>query len=109
MTYGRNFQPLLRSCRNDTNDILIIDSKGSFGLSFTESSSNQQGVFYTAKAINHINGVAVDTDGNIYIGNQEGGYIQVFDNNGTFLYGFSFTTDGGWLIVAYGFHRNYQS
>lgn len=65
-----------------------------FCLSFVESISNK-GVFYTAKAINHINGVAVDVDKNIYIGDEEGGYIQVFNNDGTFQYGFSFTTGRG--------------
>ena len=68
-----------------------------FTLPMMRSSSTTPCTFYSAKAINEVNGVTVDTNGKIYIGDDEGNYIQVFDSNGNFLYGFSFDTGKGWF------------
>lgn len=80
--------------------ICILFGAAGFFLSFAGSSSNESETFYAAKAINHINGIAVDADGNFYIGNEEGGYIQAFNGDGIFLYGFSFATGGGSFTFA---------
>lgn len=44
----------------------------------------------TPKSLNGIKNIAVDSHGNIYYGNEELGIVQVYDNLGNFLYGFSF-------------------
>lgn len=75
--------------------LMILFGTVGFGLFFVESSSEDSEIFYTAKAINGINGFTVDTDGNFYVGSEEGGYIQAFEGDGKFLYGFSFATGGG--------------
>jgi len=46
-------------------------------------------------SLNQKNGIAVDSDGNIYIGDGGTGCIQVYDSTGIFQYGFSFPTGGG--------------
>lgn len=75
-----------------------------FFMSFAMSTSKKHGTFYSAKPINDVNGMAVDTDGYIYIGDKEGSYIQVFDESGNFAYGFSFDTGSGWF--EFGIDKN---
>lgn len=67
----------------------------------------QTGMFYTQKPLNEVNGLAVDSMGNVYIGESESSCIQVYDPNGVFQYGFSFPTGGaGWF--AFGIDENDQ-
>lgn len=63
-----------------------------------------KGTFYSEKPLKYVNGMAVDTNGYIYIGDEEGSYIQVFDENGKFSYGFSFDTGAGWF--EFGIDKN---
>lgn len=51
-------------------------------------SSGKSDMFWVVKPIHQINGIAVDSKGNIYVGNGESSAIQVFQADGTFLYGF---------------------
>lgn len=56
---------------------------------------------YKQHHLNEKNGIAVDSDGNIYIGEGETGSIQVYDSLGNFQYGFSFPTGGsGWFVFG---------
>lgn len=96
---------IIKSISNIIGIICVAFGLLGYFTAFFGSSSTSQSTFNSAKAINHINGIATDTDGNIYIGNVEGGYIQVFNSNGVFLYGFSFDTGGsGWF--AFGVDAN---
>ncbi|MCT4594562.1 MAG: hypothetical protein N4A57_09900 [Anaeromicrobium sp.] len=51
--------------------------------------------YYKQYPLNDKNGIAVDSEGNIYIGEGETESIQVYDSLGNFQYGFSFPTGGG--------------
>nr|HPK07597.1 hypothetical protein [Aminivibrio sp.] len=51
--------------------------------------------YYDQHALNEKNGIAVDSSGNIYVGEGETGSIQVYDGSGGFEYGFRFPTGGG--------------
>lgn len=82
---------------------------GLFGflLSAGRGMYHQTGIFYTQKPLNEINGLAVDSIGNVYIGESESSCIQVYNSNGVFQYGFSFPTGGaGWF--AFGIDKNDQ-
>ena len=82
---------------------------GFFGflLSASRGMHQQTEMFYTQKPLSEINGLAVDSAGNIYIGESESSCIQVYDPNGVFQYGFYFPTGGsGWF--AFGIDENDQ-
>ena len=54
--------------------------------------------YYKQHPLNDKRGIAVDSSGNIYIGEGQTGSIQVYDSQGNFQYGFSFPTGGaGWF------------
>lgn len=54
--------------------------------------------YYNQHPLNEKIGIVVDSEGSIYIGEQETGSIQVYDSMGKFKYGFSFPTGGsGWF------------
>ncbi len=55
-----------------------------FMLSISRGVYQQTGMFYTQKPLNEVNGLAVDSIGNVYIGESESSCIQVYDPNGVF-------------------------
>ncbi|PAB55461.1 hypothetical protein [Anaeromicrobium sediminis] len=63
------------------------------GLSSMDSVNSQK--YYKQYPLNEKNGIAVDSDSNIYIGEGQTGSIQVYDSTGNFQYGFGFPTGGG--------------
>ncbi len=55
----------------------------------------------TPLPINQVNGMAVDSKGQIHIGDSQTSSIQTFDSSGRFLYGFTFPTGGaGWFAFG---------
>lgn len=52
-------------------------------------------VYHKQLPLHYTNGVAVDSTGRLYFGTDQHHAIQVYDNFGSFLYGFSFPTSGG--------------
>ncbi len=76
-----------------------------FFSAFATSVKTVQETFEKARPINEKNGLAVDSEGNFYVGDAQGSYIQVFDKTGKFKYGFTFETGGsGWF--AFGIDEN---
>ncbi len=65
-----------------------------FMLSVSRSSVNVS-KYYDQYPLNQKNGIAVDSSGNIYIGEGERDCIQVYDSKGSFQYGFRFPTGSG--------------
>lgn len=59
-----------------------------FGCMFYGLDAHNEKDTTKPQPINDINGIAVDSDGNIYVGDMERSIIQVFGANGAFLYGF---------------------
>jgi hypothetical protein len=65
------------------------------GIGFSESGPSRMGnvkikKYYEQRPLNQKAGIAVDSYGNIYIGDRDKGIIQVYDSMGDFQYGFSF-------------------
>ena len=58
------------------------------------------GKYYNQYPLNDKNGIAVDSMGNIYIGEGERSCIQVYDINGNFQYGFNIPTAGGGFVFG---------
>jgi hypothetical protein len=57
--------------------------------------------YYEQYPLNDVNGIAVDSAGDIYIGEGQTGSIQVYNSQGNFKYGFSFPTGGaGWFAFG---------
>ncbi len=58
-------------------------------------------IYHDQHSLNDKNGIAVDSFGNIYIGEGETGSIQMYDHTGLFQYGWSFPTGGGgWFVFG---------
>lgn len=57
--------------------------------------------FDTQFPLHEINGIAVDSKGNLYYGTSQHSAIQVYDNQGVFLYGFLFPTGGAGYFAFY--------
>jgi hypothetical protein len=74
--------------------LLVLILLGFF-ISTRNNFSSQIERFDEPKSTHSIYGVAVDSTGKIHFGLTEYNAIQVYDNTGTFLYGFSFPTDTG--------------
>ena len=51
--------------------------------------------------LHEIKGVAVDSQGNLYYGTSQHSAIQVYNNEGNFIYGFSFPTGGAGYFAFY--------
>lgn len=72
----------------------LLSALGSMGTVGNEK-------YYKQHPLNEKNGIAVDSHGNIYIGEGQTGSIQVYDSLGNFQYGFSFPTGGGgWFVFG---------
>ncbi|MCL2699858.1 MAG: hypothetical protein FWE68_06055, partial [Defluviitaleaceae bacterium] len=54
----------------------------------------ETGRFYDPIPLRSVDGIAVDSAGNIYYGSFDYSSIQVYDSEGLFLYRFSFQTGG---------------
>ncbi|MCL2224789.1 MAG: hypothetical protein FWB96_07470 [Defluviitaleaceae bacterium] len=81
--------------------LLIIGFFGFF-LTLNVPVTGRVGRFYDQMHMPRINGMAVDSAGNIFVG--AGGHlgaIQVFDNTGIFLYRFTFPPGGGAYFTFY--------
>jgi len=57
--------------------------------------------FETQSPLHLVVGIAVDSNGNIYYGSGQHSSIQVYNNKGNFLYGFSFPTNGAFNFTFY--------
>lgn len=78
---------------------------GSFGFMLSLGGDNNDDYFLKVKSINNVNGIAVDSIGNIYIGDLERSYIQVFNKEGNFLYGFSISAGGMRSYYSFGIDK----
>lgn len=57
--------------------------------------------FYIQHPLNDKNGLVIDSNNNIYVGETQTGSIQVYNSEGNFEYGFSFPTGGaGWFTFG---------
>jgi hypothetical protein len=74
--------------------ILFIGIYGFFSIAISSATSNV-GRFYNELPLLPLNGIAVDSKGNVFFGISEHNSIQVYDNMGVFLYRFSFPAGGG--------------
>lgn len=74
---------------------------GFFGFMLSVSGSSVSvGKYYEQYPLNQKNGIAVDSSGNLYIGEGERDCIQVYDSKGSFQYGFRFPTGSGWFTFG---------
>lgn len=72
--------------------------------SFNNINNDEIVKYYDQRPLNEKNGIVVDSEKNIYIGDMETGSIQVYDSLGNFQYGFSFPTCGG--MFSFGIEQN---
>ena len=70
--------------------ILLLFGFFGFFIAAGTRMSDKTGKLFNQKPLYTINGIAVDSIGNIYYGNKEHTSIDVYDNKGSFLYRFSF-------------------
>lgn len=61
----------------------------------------ETGRFNDPKPLYSIRGIAIDSIGNLYYGNNDHSTIQVYSNKGSFLYRFSFPTGGAGYFAFY--------
>jgi hypothetical protein len=84
---------------------LIMIVFGFLGFaSFFATTTNEDGVMVSASPIHDVNGIAVDSKGQIYIGDVESGSIQAFSKTGQFIFGNTFPGGAGWF--AFGIDNN---
>ena len=74
--------------------VMIFFGMGGFLSSFATAATDKSGMMVSSVPINQVNGIAVDSIGQIYIGDGQSSCIQVFSNTGQFMYGFAFATGG---------------
>lgn len=82
---------------------IVLFFIGFFGffMSAARGMHQQMGIFNTQKPLNDINGIAVASNGDIYIGEMQSACIQVYNQSGVFQYGFYFSTGGaGWFALG---------
>ncbi len=82
---------------------IMIGFLGFFSSAYSSISNADRIVerFDTQFPLHEINGVAVDSKGNLYYGTSQHSAIQVYDNHGVFLYGFLFPTGGAGYFAFY--------
>ena len=81
--------------------VIIIFGFSGFFSSFATATTNEDGMMASSLPLNEVNGIAVDSKGQIYIGDGQSSCIQVFNNTGQFMYGFAFPTGGaGWFAFG---------
>jgi len=88
---------LKRNIHGTIGVMLIIFGGLGFVLGIIGGSTPvEPGRFYEQRPLAPITGIFVDSVGNIYYGSSQHNAIQIFNNQGVFLYGVSFTAgDGG--------------
>ncbi|MHC1723008.1 MAG: hypothetical protein AB9836_07400 [Aminipila sp.] len=85
--------------------IFLFGWMGGFINSFNNMNNYEIVKYYDQRPLNDKNGIVVDSEKNIYIGDMETGSIQVYDSLGNFRYGFSFPT-GGAGMFSFGIEQN---
>lgn len=81
--------------------LLLFGFIGFMTCAATSTSSVNVSKYYKPYPLNDKNGLVVDSNGNIYIGDTQTGSIQVYDMSGNFQYGFNFPTGGsGWFTFG---------
>lgn len=81
--------------------ILILFGLTGFLSSTATAPTDENGMMVSSLPLNEVNGIAVDSKRQIYVGDGQSSCIQVFSNTGQFIYGFSFPTGGaGWFAFG---------
>jgi len=88
----------IRVCLTMLGIAMVVFGFSGFVMVLGIAAREPQGIFYDEKPLYSVEGIAVDSAGNLYFGNREHQTIHVYDNEGRFLYRFSRGGEGSYIF-----------
>jgi len=93
--------PILRAIASVVGVLMLFFGFIGFFIASGAAASVISGRYYDQKPLHRIDGISVDSNGNIHCGNFDYRSIQVYDNSGVFLYRFTVPFSGSVDFFAF--------